>query len=97
MIYCRLGVYWTFCSQQIKILCFMWGIISGVELPESITKFLLKRGSSSRISRRNGVDPELNPIELAREQFEIAAKAGSDLGFRWLKRLEEEEKRLLSS
>ncbi|KAG9128719.1 hypothetical protein Leryth_022899 [Lithospermum erythrorhizon] len=31
------------------------------------------------------------------EQFEIAAKAGSDLGFKWLKRIEEEEKRVLAS
>ncbi|XP_015059386.1 uncharacterized protein LOC107005334 isoform X1 [Solanum pennellii] len=72
-------------------------LLTGVELPESITKFYVKRGSSSRISRRNGVDAELNPIELAREQFEIAAKAGSDLGFRWLQRIEEEVKRLQSS
>ncbi|KAK6774376.1 hypothetical protein RDI58_029615 [Solanum bulbocastanum] len=69
-------------------------LLTGVELPESITKFYVKRGSSSRISRRNGIDAELNPIELAREQFEIAAKAGSDLGFRWLQRIEEEVKRL---
>ncbi|GAA0148736.1 hypothetical protein LIER_08097 [Lithospermum erythrorhizon] len=34
---------------------------------------------------------------MAREQFEIAAKAGSDLGFKWLKRIEEEEKRVLAS
>ncbi|KAF3634506.1 hypothetical protein FXO37_26455 [Capsicum annuum] len=79
-----------------KILNFMCHY-SGVELPESITRFYVKRGPSSRISRRNGVDPEFNPIELAREQFEIAAKAGCDLGFRWLQRLDEEVKRLQSS
>ncbi|KAM3216218.1 hypothetical protein P3L10_025659 [Capsicum annuum] len=72
-------------------------LLTGVELPESITRFYVKRGPSSRISRRNGVDPEFNPIELAREQFEIAAKAGCDLGFRWLQRLDDEVKRLQSS
>lgn len=37
-----------------------------------------------------------NPVEMAREQFEIAARAGCDLGFKWLQRLEEEEKRFLA-
>ncbi|KAF3674063.1 putative early nodulin-93-like [Capsicum annuum] len=72
-------------------------LLTGVELPESITRFYVKRGPSSRISWRNGVDPDFNPIELAREQFEIAAKAGCDLGFRWLQRLDDEVKRLQSS
>ncbi|KAL2319188.1 hypothetical protein Fmac_033064 [Flemingia macrophylla] len=34
-------------------------------------------------------------VEMAREKFQIAAKAGCDLGFKWLARLEEEDKRLL--
>lgn len=64
----------------------------GVEVPESLTKYSAKSSSSIRASRKNATP---NPLEMAREQFEIAAKAGCDLGFRWLKRLEVEEKRLL--
>ena len=32
-----------------------------------------------------------DPIKLAKEQFQIAAEAGCDLGLRWLKRLEDYE------
>jgi len=39
---------------------------------------------------------EMNPVERAKVQFQIAAKAGSDLGLKWLQRLEEEENRLLA-
>lgn len=38
----------------------------------------------------------MNPVEMAKEQFEVAARAGCDLGLKWLQRLEEEEKRLLA-
>lgn len=69
---------------------------SGVQIPECLTKFSAKRDGSSRISRNNAETAERSPLELAREQFEIAAKAKCDLGFRWLERLEEEEKRLLN-
>lgn len=37
----------------------------------------------------------VDPVEKAREQFQIAAKAGCDLGFRWLQRLEEKGGNLL--
>uniref|UniRef100_A0A5B7BK51 Putative Binding isoform 1 n=1 Tax=Davidia involucrata TaxID=16924 RepID=A0A5B7BK51_DAVIN len=67
-------------------------LLKGVQVPESLTKFNSKRGSSTRTSRKNEGNPVLDPVELAREQFEIAARAGCDLGFKWLKRLEEEEK-----
>lgn len=70
--------------------------VAGARVPGSVTKFHTKR-PSKRVSRRYEEGDELNPIELAREQFEMAIDAGCDLGFRWLKRLEEEEKRLLSS
>lgn len=70
--------------------------LSGVQVPECLTKFSAKRDSSTRKSRNNAGSPKKNPLEMAREQFEIAAKAECDLGFRWLKRLEEEEKRLLN-
>ncbi|KAL3535843.1 hypothetical protein ACH5RR_004304 [Cinchona calisaya] len=72
-------------------------LLRGVEVPESITRFNVKKRSLTRIQTRAGEGTELNPLEMAREQFEIAAKSGSDLGFRWLKRLEEEEKRVMAS
>ncbi|PIM99533.1 hypothetical protein CDL12_27976 [Handroanthus impetiginosus] len=68
-------------------------LLRGVQLPESLTKFNVKRVLSNRKLRNNA---EFNPIEMAREQFEIAASAGCDLGLKWLKRLEEEEKKLLA-
>lgn len=66
-------------------------LLRGVQVPESLTKFNSKTRSS-----KNAGSPTLNPITMAKEQFEIAAKAGCDLGFKWLKRLEEEEKNLLN-
>ncbi|KAK4415623.1 hypothetical protein Salat_2669700 [Sesamum alatum] len=72
-------------------------LLRGVQLPESLTKFNVKKGFSNRKSRKDAASPESNPIELARQQFEIAANAGSDLGLKWLQRLDKEEKNLLSS
>ncbi|EYU17936.1 hypothetical protein ABFS82_14G206500 [Erythranthe guttata] len=71
-------------------------LLKGVELPESLTKFNQK-AFPKRKSRKNIESPEYTPIELAREQFEIAATAGCNLGLKWLKRLEEEEEALLTS
>ena len=65
--------------------------MAGVEVPESLTKFSLKKGPGSK----KGGKSTMNPVEMAREKFQIAAKAGCDLGFKWIERLEEEEKRLL--
>ncbi|XP_051131486.1 uncharacterized protein LOC127251706 [Andrographis paniculata] len=70
-------------------------LLRGVEVPESVTKFNLKKGGVR--NRRSRDNVESNPAELARAQFEIAANAGCDLGLRWLERLEEEEKNLLGS
>ena len=36
----------------------------------------------------------MDRVEMAKEQFETAAKAGCDLGLKWLERLEEEKKQL---
>lgn len=71
-------------------------ILRGVEVPESLTKFNSKRSTSARKSGKDAASTVENPVEMAREQFEIAARAGCDLGFKWLQRLEEEEKRLLA-
>lgn len=64
------------------------------QVPECLTKFNVKRNPTTRLPRKSAGNSTQNPLEMAREQFEIAAKAKCDLGFRWLKRLEEEEKRL---
>ncbi|RXI05767.1 hypothetical protein DVH24_017809 [Malus domestica] len=65
-------------------------LLRGAEIPESVTKFSSKRGP---LARKESVT---DPIEMARERFQIAAKAGCDLGLKWLERLEEEEKHLLT-
>lgn len=70
-------------------------LLRGAQVPEHLTKFSLKRGSSAK--KMNSAEyTEMNPVERAKEQFQIAAKAGSDLGLKWLQRLEEEENRLLA-
>ncbi|KAE9462724.1 hypothetical protein C3L33_05362, partial [Rhododendron williamsianum] len=71
-------------------------LLQGVQVPEALTKLGAKRSSSTRKSGKNAANASQNPVEMAREQFEIAAGAGCDLGFKWLQRLEEEEKRLLA-
>lgn len=74
----------------------MLHFLSGVQVPEALTKLGAKRSSSTRKSGKKAANASQNPVEMAREQFEIAAGAGCDLGFKWLQRLEEEEKRLLA-
>lgn len=66
-------------------------LLRGNEVPESIQKFSRKKHPLIRKTEHG-----FNPLEMAKKQFEIAANAGCDLGFRWLKRLEVEEKRLLA-
>ncbi|KAL3746839.1 hypothetical protein ACJRO7_015737 [Eucalyptus globulus] len=72
-------------------------LLRGVQVPEVLTKFFSGRGSAARKSQKSVDEPVVDPVEMARKQFEIAAKAGCDLGFKWLNRLEEEEKRVLAS
>ncbi|KAJ7956669.1 Protein sel-1 1 like [Quillaja saponaria] len=72
-------------------------LLTGVQVPESLTKFSVKRNSTAKKERKDTENHTMDPVEMAREQFQIAAKAGSDLGFKWLQRLEEEEKRLLQT
>ncbi|KAL6278139.1 hypothetical protein ACE6H2_021740 [Prunus campanulata] len=71
-------------------------VLRGVEIPESVTKLTSKRGSLARPARKNGESLVIDPVEMARERFQIAAKGGCDLGLKWLERLEEEEKQLLT-
>ncbi|XP_057805315.1 uncharacterized protein LOC131020486 [Salvia miltiorrhiza] len=68
-------------------------LLAGVRLPESVTKFNVKKASSIRKQRDDSGSDEYNPVEMARDQFEIAANAGCDLGLKWLKLLDEEEKK----
>lgn len=71
-------------------------LLKGVEVPESVIKFSLKRGAAAQRRGKNKGNVGIDPVEMAREKFQIAAKAGCDLGLKWLARLEEEEKRLLT-
>ncbi|KAI4352604.1 hypothetical protein L6164_006840 [Bauhinia variegata] len=70
-------------------------LLKGAEIPKSLTKFTLKRGSAAKKAGNGSESVAINPVEMARGKFHVAAKAGCDLGFKWLERLEEEEKRLL--
>ncbi|KAL3647122.1 hypothetical protein CASFOL_008090 [Castilleja foliolosa] len=52
-------------------------LLKGVELPESLTRFV-----KNRKSRKSVASPEYNPVEMARERFEVAANAGCDIGLK---------------
>ncbi|KAK6945078.1 hypothetical protein RJ641_026180 [Dillenia turbinata] len=67
-------------------------LLRGAQIPLSLTKSTLKRGSAIRRARNEG--PVVDPIEAAKEKFEIAAKAGCNLGFIWLERLEKARRQL---
>ncbi|XP_077252178.1 binding protein [Tasmannia lanceolata] len=62
-------------------------LLNGAEIPEAVTKFNLKRRLSTRGVGKRGENIVENSIDKAREQFQIAAKAGCDLGLQWLKSL----------
>ncbi|XP_058010289.1 uncharacterized protein LOC110649332 isoform X2 [Hevea brasiliensis] len=70
-------------------------LLRGAQFPESLMKFNLKRRSSTK-KAKNHESTVMNPVEMAKEHFLVAAKAGSALGLKWLPRLEEVEKRLLT-
>lgn len=74
--------------------CVCWHI-SGVQIPESLTKFS-KRNSLAKKTRKDVESLVIDPVDMAKKQFQIAATAGCDLGLKWLERLEEEERRLLT-
>jgi len=64
-------------------------LLKGAEVPEVITRFNSGKSPSTGKMRKKTVQQD--PIKLAKEQFQIAAEAGCDLGLRWLKRLEDYE------
>lgn len=72
-------------------------LLRGAQVPESVTRLDLKKGLSSKRARKDveeGPAMVIDRVEMAKEQFQIAARAGCDLGLKWLNRVEEEEKRL---
>ncbi|CAE6008976.1 unnamed protein product [Arabidopsis arenosa] len=71
-------------------------LLRGVQVPESLTKLNAVGVSPPKRSKKNLENPEMNPLEMAKEQFQIAARAGCDLGLQWLQRVEQEEKLLMS-
>lgn len=65
-------------------------LLKGAEVPEVITRFNSGKSPSTGKVRKKTIQQD--PVKLAKEQFQIAAEAGSDLGLRWLKRLGDYEK-----
>ncbi|KAG0495992.1 hypothetical protein HPP92_000683 [Vanilla planifolia] len=65
-------------------------LLKGYEVPEVITRFNSCRSPSTGCIRRKEMKVKhgQNAMEMAKEQFRIAAEVGCDLGFHWLKRLE---------
>jgi len=57
-----------------------------------ITKFDGSRSPCTGGARKKSKNILDDPVKVAEEQFQIAAEAGSDLGLRWLKSLENIEK-----
>lgn len=65
-------------------------LLKGAEVPEVITRF--NSGKSPSTGKVRKKDMQQDPLKLAKEQFQIAAEGGCDLGLRWLKRLEDYDK-----
>uniref|UniRef100_A0A0D9YNX5 Uncharacterized protein n=1 Tax=Oryza glumipatula TaxID=40148 RepID=A0A0D9YNX5_9ORYZ len=65
-------------------------LLKGAEVPEVITRFNSGKSPSTGKMRKRPIKQD--PVKLAKEQFQIAAEAGCDLGLRWLKRLGDYEK-----
>ncbi|VAI45242.1 unnamed protein product [Triticum turgidum subsp. durum] len=65
-------------------------LLKGAEVPEVITRFNSGKSPSTGKVRKRTIQQD--PVKLAKEQFQIAAESGSDLGLRWLKRLGDYEK-----
>lgn len=66
-------------------------LLKGVEVPEVITRFNSNRSPSTGGTRKKGENLRQDPVKRAKEQFQIAANAGCDLGLQWLKRLADGE------
>ncbi|KAK1259318.1 hypothetical protein QJS04_geneDACA020071 [Acorus gramineus] len=68
-------------------------LLKGAQSPESaVIKFRAKETLSSRAARIKSMTIHEDPKEKAKQQFQVAAKSGCDLGLQWLNRLEVVEK-----
>lgn len=72
-------------------------LLKGYEVPEVIKRFNSSRSPSTGGARKEAKWQKQDAIELAKEQFQIAAEAGCDLGLHWLNRLSDSEKQQLKS
>ncbi|CAL9104710.1 unnamed protein product, partial [Musa textilis] len=77
-------------SYSFLFLANIW--TTGYEVPEVITRFNSNRSPSTGALRKKGKKVRQDPLVLAKEQFQIAADAGCELGLRWLKRISDDEK-----
>ncbi|RWR72403.1 Binding isoform 1 [Cinnamomum micranthum f. kanehirae] len=71
-------------------------LLRGAPVPEAISKFTSKRKLPTKLAGKNVDSPREDPIVKAKEQFQIAADAGCDLGLHWLKRLSDLEKQQIT-
>ncbi|PKA46771.1 hypothetical protein AXF42_Ash015665 [Apostasia shenzhenica] len=63
-------------------------LLKGHEVPDVITRFNSSRSPSTGGAKRKGMkSQQTDAVEMAKEQFQMAAEAGCDLGLHWLKRL----------
>lgn len=60
----------------------------GAKVPASLAKPKLKRTTAGKIVQSLSDDH----VDLARKQFQFAAGNGCDLGLKWLKKLDDDEK-----
>lgn len=68
-------------------------LLKGYEVPEAITRFNSSRSPSTGGARKKEVNGrQQDAVEMAKEQFQIAAEAGCNLGLHWLNRLADSEK-----
>ncbi|CAA7032860.1 unnamed protein product [Microthlaspi erraticum] len=71
-------------------------LLRGVQVPESVTRLNSVGVSPPKRVRRKQKIAEMDQLEMAKEQFQIAARAGCDLGLKWLQRVEQEEKLVMN-
>ncbi|KAI0491754.1 hypothetical protein KFK09_026014 [Dendrobium nobile] len=68
-------------------------LLKGYEVPEVIMRFNSSRSPSTGGARKKEVKwQKQDAVEMAKEQFRVAAEAGCDLGLHWLNRLLDSEK-----
>lgn len=94
----KIMIYWNkqiWSCVSYLLWCFL-NCESGAPVPEAISKFTKKRKLPTKLAGKNVDSPPEDPIVKAKEQFQIAADAGCDLGLHWLKRLADFEKQQIT-